>query len=71
MIRIIVFIVRLIKGIVILTLPVLMIYSMGEEAYSESFFLTIYIMKCIFSLLAVCVISDGVIALLNSFEVDD
>jgi hypothetical protein len=71
MIKIVVFIVRFIKGIVILTLPGLMIYSIGEEAYSESFFLSIYILKCIFSLIAVWVISDGIIALLNSFEVDD
>lgn len=38
MIRIIVFIVRLIKGIVILTLPVLMIYSMVKKPIQKAFF---------------------------------
>lgn len=71
MLKVVIFIVKFIKGLVILTLPVLMIHTMGEEPYSESFYLAIYVMKCIFSLIATWVISDGVLVFLSSFNTDD
>lgn len=50
--RIAIFIITTVKSIVIGLLPILMIHTMGDENYSESFYLSIYIMKCIFSLIA-------------------
>lgn len=42
--RIAIFIITTVKSIVIGLLPILMIQTMGEENYSESFYLSIYIL---------------------------
>ena len=68
--RIAIFIITTVKSIVIGLLPILMIQTMGDENYSESFYLSIYIMKCIFSLIAVWRISAGLMTLLHSFDSD-
>jgi len=68
--RIAVFIINTLKSIVIGLLPILMIHTMGEENYSEGFYLSIYIMKCIFSLIAVWGVSEGLVTLLHSFDSD-
>ena len=69
--RIAIFIITTVKSIVIGLLPILMIHTMGEENYSEGFYLSIYIMKCIFSLIAVWGISEGLVTLLQSFDSDE
>ena len=69
--RIAIFIITTVKSIVIGLLPILMIHTMGDENYSESFYLSIYIMKCIFSLIAVWRISEGLVTLLHSFDSDE
>ena len=69
--RIAIFIINTVKSIVIFLLPILMIHTMGEDNYSESFYLSIYIMKCIFSLIAVWGISESLVTLLNSFDGDE
>lgn len=66
--RIAIFIINTVKSIVIGLLPVLMIHTMGEDNYSESFYLSIYIIKCIFSLIAVWGISEALVTFLNSFD---
>jgi len=66
--RIAIFIITTVKSIVIGLLPVLMIHTMGEDNYSESFYLSIYIIKCIFSLIAVWGISEALVTFLNSFD---
>lgn len=69
--RIAIFIINTVKSIVIGLLPVLMIHTMGEENYSEGFYLSIYIMKCTFSLIAVWGISEALVTFLNSFDRDE
>ncbi|AZP04313.1 hypothetical protein [Jeotgalibaca ciconiae] len=66
--RIAILIINFLKGIFILLIPVFMIHTMGEEPYSELFYVTIYILKCLFTLISVWVISDGIITFLKSFE---
>ena len=68
--RIAIFIINTVTSFVIGLLPVLMIHTMGEDNYSESFYLSIYIIKCIFSLIAVWGISEGLVTLLHSFDSD-
>ena len=69
--RIAIFIITTVKSIVIGLLPILMIQTMGEENYSESFYLSIYIMKCIFFFFSVWRISEGLVTLLHSFDSDE
>ena len=69
--RIAIFIITTVKSIVIGLLPILMIQTMGEENYSESFYLSIYIMKCIFFFFFFWGISEGLVTLLHSFDSDE
>lgn len=70
MVRAMILIVTLLKGVIIFLLP-LMFNIMGDGPHSDEFYLTIYILKCVFSLVAVWVISDGFITLLKSYDTNN